>query len=41
MGSLESSLKHLCADVEAAVKAGAQCVVLTDKQEAAGPNPDK
>eukprot|EP00798_Chlamydomonas_sp_ICE-L_P001365 gene1365-32729_t len=32
-GSLEASLRKLCADVEADVKAGCQCVVLSDKQE--------
>ncbi len=32
-GSLEACLKALCADVEAAVKAGSQCIVLTDRQE--------
>lgn len=30
-GSLEKALKQLCADVEVAVKAGCQCVVLSDK----------
>lgn len=30
-GALEAALKQLCADVEKAVKAGCQCVVLSDK----------
>ncbi len=30
-GALEAALKALCADVEAAVRAGCQCVVLTDR----------
>lgn len=31
-GSLEARLRALCADVEAAVRAGAQCIVLSDRQ---------
>ena len=30
-GALEAALKKLCSDVEAAAKAGCQCIVLTDK----------
>jgi glutamate synthase (ferredoxin) len=30
-GALEAALKALCSDVEAAVRAGSQCVILTDR----------
>lgn len=33
-GSMEAAIKQLCADVEAAVKAGCQCVVLSDRMDA-------
>ncbi|KAJ9505421.1 hypothetical protein QJQ45_026361 [Haematococcus lacustris] len=30
-GALEAALRQLCADVQAAVQAGSQCIILTDK----------
>ncbi len=33
-GSLEAALKKLCSDVEAAVRAGCQCIVLSDRPDA-------
>ncbi len=33
-GSLEASLRKLCSDVEEAVRAGCQCVVLSDRPDA-------
>lgn len=41
LGSMEKNLKTLCSEVEAAVKAGAQCIVLTDKVEEAQMNVDR
>ncbi|GLC45038.1 Ferredoxin-dependent glutamate synthase 1, chloroplastic/mitochondrial [Pleodorina starrii] len=35
-GSLEAALRKLCTDVEAAVRAGCQCVVLSDRPDASG-----
>lgn len=37
-GALQSALKQLCVNVEAAVKAGCQCVVLSDKAAVSGLN---
>jgi len=36
-GALEGALKKLCSDVEAAVKAGCQCVVLSDRVDVTDP----
>uniref|UniRef100_A0A7R9Z740 glutamate synthase (ferredoxin) n=1 Tax=Chlamydomonas euryale TaxID=1486919 RepID=A0A7R9Z740_9CHLO len=36
-GGLEAALRALCADVEAAVKAGAQCVVISDRFDSPKP----
>ncbi|GIL70387.1 hypothetical protein Vretimale_3573 [Volvox reticuliferus] len=37
-GSLEASLRKLCADVEAAVRAGCQCVILSDRPDTMDPS---
>lgn len=39
-GSLAAALQKLCTDVEAAVKAGCQCVVLSDRAAEANMKPD-
>lgn len=39
-GALAAALSSLCADVEAAVRSGCQCVVLSDKGAEAGMSPD-
>lgn len=36
-GSLESALRKLCSDVEAAVHDGCQCIILSDKLDAMTP----
>ncbi|GIL47362.1 hypothetical protein Vafri_4198, partial [Volvox africanus] len=37
-GSLEASLRKLCTDVEAAVRAGCQCVILSDRPDMMDPS---
>lgn len=39
-GALEKALKQLCTDVEAAVKAGSQCIILSDKATETSMSPD-
>eukprot|EP00882_Tetradesmus_deserticola_P018196 GHRQ01019526.1.p3 GENE.GHRQ01019526.1~~GHRQ01019526.1.p3 ORF type:complete len:128 (-),score=58.25 GHRQ01019526.1:74-457(-) len=40
-GSLAAALTKLCSDVEAAVKAGCQCVVLSDRASETSLQPEK